>query len=88
MASFPINSSLLEKSSNPTAAPDILESEVEDEVDQLDSDSEVDETANEALTKKNDPTEGQRVPGQSSLPAVRLENIITADGTLLQPLVN
>ena len=83
MASYPINPSLLEKSSNVTGAPEIPESEVEDEVDQLDSDSEVDETANEASAKKNDPTGDQRVPGQSLLPAVRLENIITAEGTLL-----
>ena len=88
MASFPINSSLLDMSPNPTGAPEIPESDVEDEVDQLDSDSEVGETANEALAKKNDPIDGQRVPGQSLLPAVRLENIITAEGTLLQVLVN
>ena len=87
MASYPINPSLLEKSSNITGTPEIPESEVEDEVDQLDSDSEVDETVNEAFAKKNDLTGGQRVPGQSLLPAVRLENIITAEGTPLQLVV-
>ncbi|TFK40647.1 hypothetical protein BDQ12DRAFT_679806 [Crucibulum laeve] len=63
-----------------------FESDVEDEVDQLDSDTDVEGTgpnATSSSTKKvTSGLAGVRVPGQSLLPAVRLENIIQADGVM------
>lgn len=68
-------------SSNETA-PEVY-SDVEEEFDELDSDSEVDEQGASTSTRKNGvgPTGGERIPGHSLLPALRLENIIQADGT-------
>lgn len=63
---------------SPTAA-DALEWEAEDEVDQLESDSDIDGTGHNALARRND-SEGQRVPGHTLLPALRLENILKAEG--------
>lgn len=80
MASNPYPS--IGSSVNHQTAPlaETLESEAEDEVDQLESDSEVEETGNDASAKKNEQGAGQRTPGQTLLPAVRLENIIQAEG--------
>ncbi|KAF9464174.1 hypothetical protein BDZ94DRAFT_523242 [Collybia nuda] len=57
-------------------------SDVEEEFDELDSDSEIDEQGASTSTRKNGvgPTGGERIPGHSLLPALRLENIIQADG--------
>lgn len=66
--------------SNIENAPDMIESDMEDEVDQLDSDSDVEETENDTSSKKNGQA-GVRIPGHSLLPALKLENIIQADGT-------
>jgi hypothetical protein len=62
-----------------------IDSEPEDEVDELDSDSDVDEQGASTSTKKNGvgKSGGERIPGHSLLPALRLENIIQADGRLL-----
>jgi len=54
-------------------------SETEAEIDQLDSDSDSDELASASSTDKS---EAARPPGCSLLPAVRLENILQADGML------
>lgn len=51
--------------------------EAELEVDQLDSDTDAETEAN--ASKKKSPS-GERIPGSSLLPAMRLENIIQADG--------
>ncbi|KAG5335258.1 hypothetical protein C0989_001651 [Termitomyces sp. Mn162] len=53
-----------------------MDSDAEDEVDQLISDSESPETE----TDPQNDADGHRVPGQTLLPAVRLENIMSADG--------
>ena len=64
------------------------ESEPEDEVDQLDSDSEGDDAADpngpSASTKKAPRKEVAvvRKPGHSLLPAQRIENILDAEGAL------
>ena len=47
------------------------------EVDQLDSDTDAETEAN--ASKKKSPS-GERIPGSSLLPAMRLENIIQAEG--------
>jgi len=52
-------------------------SETDAEIDQLDSDSDSDELASASSTDKS---EAARPPGCSLLPAVRLENILQADG--------
>ncbi|KDR82680.1 hypothetical protein GALMADRAFT_220670 [Galerina marginata CBS 339.88] len=57
--------------------------EAELEVDQLDSDSDPEEqvdTAKAPKAKNGAGRPGERVPGHTLLPAVRLENIIQADG--------
>lgn len=58
------------------------ESEAEDDVDQLDSDS----AGEESPSASNRPNHvaGTRIPGESLLPTIRLENIIQADGTPVQ----
>jgi len=56
-----------------------VESELEDEVDQLDSESDADASELDISTK-NGGSGGQRMPGHSLIPALRLENIIQADG--------
>jgi len=65
--------------------------EAELEVDQLDSDTDPEEqVAITKATSKNGATRpGERVPGHTLLPAVRLENMIQADGAviLLQRLI-
>lgn len=59
-----------------------IESDVEDEVDQLDSDTDAEgTTADQTTTKKGaSGKSGVRIPGHSLLPQVKLENIIHADG--------
>ncbi|KAF8636023.1 hypothetical protein AX15_000183 [Amanita polypyramis BW_CC] len=52
-------------------------SETDAEVDQLDSDSDMDEVGSASSTDRN---EGIRPPGCSLLPSDRLENILQADG--------
>ncbi|GLB38542.1 putative histone-like transcription factor (CBF/NF-Y) and archaeal histone [Lyophyllum shimeji] len=60
------------------SAPDMVESDVEDEVDQLESDSDTADTDADALNGMAGG--GQRIPGHSLLPSLRLENIIQAEG--------
>ena len=67
----PVNSSLLEHEPQ-TEFFDVDETENEDEVDQLDSDTDVEEDVQEADSS------GLRIAGQTVLPATRLENIIQA----------
>lgn len=56
--------------------------EAELEVDQLDSDTDPEEQAatSKAASKNGAARPGERVPGHTLLPAVRLENMIQADG--------
>jgi len=56
--------------------------EAELEVDQLDSDTDPEEQAatTKAVSKNGATRPGERVPGHTLLPAVRLENMIQADG--------
>ena len=55
--------------------------EAELEVDQLDSDSDNDDAVDPNNTSKNGTGRaGERVPGHSLLSAVRIENMIQADG--------
>lgn len=57
--------------------------EAELEVDQLDSDTDPDEPADTAKThkaKNGSQRPGERIPGHTLLPAVKLENMIQADG--------
>jgi hypothetical protein len=69
MATHSVNPSLLGHEP-PTNFLDGDETENEDEVDQLDSDSDVEEDI-------QDPdSSGSRIPGQTVLPTTRLENII------------
>jgi len=82
MASRSIDPSLL--SPPPSMEPmqvDDFEEENED-IDQLDSDSEVDEDpeASSASVKKGSRKDGKRIPGQTLLAMNRLENIMQADG--------
>ncbi|KAG6816808.1 hypothetical protein H0H87_002777 [Tephrocybe sp. NHM501043] len=56
--------------------PDVMESDVDDEVDQLDSESDTADTEADAQNGVG----GQRIPGQTLLPPMRLENIMAADG--------
>lgn len=65
-----------------TADPDNIEPDSEEEVDQLDSE-EGSTTGNS--NGKPEIGGGSRTPGETLLPAVRLENIIQADGALLAP---
>ncbi|KAG6903241.1 hypothetical protein C0995_000136 [Termitomyces sp. Mi166 len=65
---------------NFVAASEPVESDIEDEVDQLISDSESPET--EADPQNG--ADGHRMPGQTLLPAVRLENIMSAEGAATQ----
>lgn len=67
----------------PAEPPVFVESDVEDEVDQLDSDTDAEgPTPDQTTTKKGaSGRPGVRVPGHSLLPQVKLENIIHADGT-------
>jgi hypothetical protein len=54
----------------------------EEDVDELDSDSDVDDDQDASSAKKgSSKKDGKRIPGQSLLPATRLESIIQADGT-------
>jgi hypothetical protein len=56
--------------------------EAELEVDQLDSDTDPEEqaTTSKEASKNSATRPGERVPGHTLLPAVRLENMIQADG--------
>ncbi|KAF8073602.1 hypothetical protein FPV67DRAFT_1410930 [Lyophyllum atratum] len=56
----------------------MVESDMEDEVDQLDSDSDTPDT--DVDMQNGVAGGGQRIPGHSLLPSLRLENIIQADG--------
>jgi hypothetical protein len=57
----------------------------EEDVDQLDSDSEADDDLDASSAKKgSSKKEGKRIPGQTLLPATRLESIIQADGACKQ----
>lgn len=79
-----------------------VDSQAEEEIDELDSDSETgappprvqppqvkaapsdrESTTSPEPTGKNGRSGGTRLPGHSLLPAVRLENIIQADGARL-----
>jgi hypothetical protein len=63
-----------------------VESEPEDEVDQLDSESDAD--ASELDTSlKNGSGGGERLPGHTLIPALRLENIILSDGKSLSRIL-
>lgn len=58
--------------------------EAELEVDQLDSDTDPDEPADSTKsrkTKNGSHRPGERIPGHTLLPAVKLENMIQAEGT-------
>ncbi|RDB14799.1 hypothetical protein Hypma_016232 [Hypsizygus marmoreus] len=80
-SSHSINASLLGQSSNiEVTAAELVETDMEDEVDQLDSDSDAGGPEIDVSGKQNGLASGVRVPGHSLLPAVRLENIIQADG--------
>jgi hypothetical protein len=60
---------------------------MDDEVDQLDSDLDSDsepDAASESMQKSGSGRGGERIPGHSVLPALRLENIIKADGMWCQ----
>ena len=62
--------------------PDESDVEAELEVDQLDSDTDPEEqaTTSKAASKNGATRPGERIPGHTLLPAVRLENMIQADG--------
>lgn len=69
----------------PSQEPEVLEDsdiEAELEVDQLDSDTDPEaDTAKRSAPKNGSSVKpGERIPGHTLLPAVRLENIIQADG--------
>jgi len=57
-----------------------VESELDDEVDQLDSESDADASVLDMSMKNGTGSGGQRMPGHSLIPGLRLENIIQADG--------
>jgi len=82
MASHSVSPSLL--GHPPFTEPIDIESEIEDEVDQLDSDSDGEDSepdaSNASMKKSGSGRGGERTPGHSVLPALRLENIIQADG--------
>jgi hypothetical protein len=83
MASQSIDPSVFEQQ-QPLSEP-LDYSENDDEVDQLDSDSDQDNKANVEVSsvssqKFNAGRDGERIPGHSLLPVLRLENIIQADG--------
>ena len=59
-----------------------IESELDDEVDQLDSESDADISELDMSMKNGIGCWGQRMPGHSLIPPLRLENIIQADGKL------
>jgi hypothetical protein len=59
-----------------------IESELDDEVDQLDSESDADVSELDMSMKNGTGSWGQRMPGHSLIPPLRLENIIQADGKL------
>lgn len=57
-----------------------VESELDDEIDQLDSESDADVSELDMSIKNGTGTGGQRIPGHSLIPALRLENIVQAEG--------
>lgn len=63
---------------NPTQDDSDVEAELE--VDQLDSDTDPDEPTKTPKAKNNSNRPGERVPGHTLLPAVRLQNMLQADG--------
>lgn len=80
MASHPIHDHLNEVPSQIENMD--IESELDDEVDQLDSESDADVSELDMSMKNGTGSGGQRMPGHSLIPALRLENIIQADGKL------
>lgn len=66
--------------SPPTTENIDIDSEGDDEVDQLDSDEEAGSEAIKMGSAGTPYVHEVRVPGESLLPALRLENIIQADG--------
>jgi hypothetical protein len=69
----------------PSLLPDfgpVYESDIEAEleVDQLDSDSDNDDAEDPTNSKDGTGRAGERVPGHTLLSAVRIENMIQADG--------
>lgn len=78
MASHPIHDHLNEVPSQIENMD--IESELDDEVDQLDSESDADVSELDMSMKNGTGSGGQRMPGHSLIPALRLENIIQADG--------
>jgi len=79
MASSSVDPSLL--GHPPSGHVDMNYSENEDEVDQLDSDSDTNLDASGAPIQSSELGNDNRLPGHSQLPVTRLENIIQADGT-------
>lgn len=72
-------------SSVPALSPYESDVEAELEVDQLDSDSEIDENTDPSkpsTSKKTSSKPGERSPGHTLLPNVRLYNILQAEGAL------
>lgn len=87
---YPPRTALMMSSSNLNGLSLFRQSEPESdieadlEVDQLDSDSDPEEQVSSTKptkTKNGSGRPGERVPGHTLLPAVRLENIIQAEGT-------
>lgn len=79
MASPPLNPFIFDSLPSADTQIDFYE---EEDVDQLDSDSEVDDDPDSLSAKKgSSKKDGKRIPGQTLLPGARLETIIQADGT-------
>ncbi|KAF8158285.1 hypothetical protein B0H34DRAFT_448808 [Crassisporium funariophilum] len=78
MASMDNNGSSFPPQSNPVAYESDVEAELE--VDQLDSDSDIEDPTKTSASKNGTGKAGERAPGHTLLPAVRLENMIQADG--------
>jgi hypothetical protein len=71
----------------PTESISVVYSDNEDEeVDQLDSDFEDEIPVGSSTTKRARRRSGERLPGQTILPAAKIESILQADGTGRLPL--
>jgi hypothetical protein len=79
MASHPIPDTLHEDPAQ-IENMEVESDELDDEVDQLDSESDADVSELDMTMKNGTGSGGQRMPGHSLIPALRLENIIQADG--------
>jgi hypothetical protein len=78
MASHPLDPSFFAATASADMQMDFYE---EEDVDQLDSDSDVDDDQDASSAKKgSSKKEGKRIPGHTLLPASRLDSIIQADG--------